>query len=531
MRWFVAGLLFLALDPHFSAIVHAQNIGAQYATQTEAQVHLAARGNGEEPEPFSASDRRKAKDVASSLGLIVLIFLLFYTTLIVWRQVPQKVFDSVRKRHNSLAKITFSLLKDAIPYITMIGLKSITERLGSMTSNEAFIVWVIGGTAFLRICYDYYTNPNSMMRVNPRQTVVKTALLVTIDVCLISTLYNLMERAHHDANGDSTRWGIRVILSCVTILIRTIAYGFILENFWLKVDDSQRSQSVTTMYLVMIVVAAFSIGIYLSAGRFLATPRFQRNDAVSLSVLRAMDSSINLVDGVATIVFVILTYGLANEICMAVETPYEYRITIRPRIGVLPQRTVAPLLDSLDVIIEARKVHLRKAQRDTRQRIGAFYIEYPERLTRKLCPSWSIDTPAPCQIEYNHFPVSEADVSRTREMKDLKTYFLEIIRVHHAASREDFTNHSDHADDAEWIPEDTRWVADEQTFRDLLQNKVMVSAKALMMRTKLSFGDQNYLLPRFMRPKATSCRDRAIGYSVMACLMVIVKISAAFSWW
>lgn len=524
MHWLVVGLVFLALDPHFSAVSDASRVAAS-ADDPRKDEH---------GEIYSEDKIHKGQEVTSTLATILLIVLFLYSAFFIPSHLSHELVMSIGSKHKTLSSLIMVLLENAIPYLTMISLKSIMERLGAMTSESGYMSWVITSSAFIRLCFDYYTNKSSLLRTEFRATMVKFTLVFIIDLGLSTSIYNLIERSLHTSRGY-VRWDMRLLITVLVVIIKIIGYTHWLEIYWVFVSDSERESNSSSLYVVMFVFALISISIYLGGGQYIATPRLKPNISVSLLVLRAMDSAMNIVDGVATVLFMMLTYTMTLEICMASDTPMEYRFTIQHRNSSEALKSVAPLMDSAQLVVEARKLSVRKAQKDTRLKTksGNFYIDYPEQVVDKLCPNRPTDMTAPCHIQYKLVPTNPREASRAVEMRKLIAYFLEILRIHLASASDDIRKHTDRSDESEWITEDTRWVNDAREFTALFPEslKGSISADALSYRTDSSFGDSSFLLPMFMRPKAVSCRDRSIGYSVLAALVVVTKVSAAYSWW
>jgi len=333
--------------------------------------------------------------------------------------------------------------------------------------------------------------------------------------------------------------------------VKFVCYQYVLQRYWVDRADVQKLSSKAQEilrehwqswipYAVMAVLAITASALFATFGHAISMPKLIPNVSAMSSVLGAIDTSMSLLDGAGLITFLILSYILSNEMCRASSPPMEYRFTVYQQPPTQKLGSTAPLLDNLQLILEARKVSL-KSSSETRpvSEDKKFFIDYPPEVVAALCPDRQ--PRGLCYVRgKNAVDVSKLG-EREHQLRQMLAYILELVRLHHADRRNSAASAVilSNTDD-EWFTEDTPWVNNDTEFSDLKQStesKTMLgetplfSAEALKYRATKSFGDQKYLLPKILRPKVAICRDKAVGYTVLAMLMAVIKLSAAFSWW
>jgi len=458
-------------------------------------------------------------------------------------------------------------LKQDLPlYIFLLAfmtcLKSIVEHTGVMSSETAYIVFIQIATATIWYFMEYTRadpegdnppeipeTPNAY-RTNVRKTTVKFLLLLVLDTAISTSLYNMMERSMYMENG-SLHWMERIILTIVTGLVKFVCYQYVLKRYWVDRTDVQTlsASAPETIrehwkswipYAVMVILVITALALFVTFGHAIAMPKLIPNVSATSSVLGAIDTSMSLLDGAGLITFLIMSFILSNEMCRASSPPMEYRFTVYQQPPTEKLGSTAPLLDNLQLILEARKVSL-KSSSETRlvSEDKKFFVDYPPEVVAALCPDRH--PRGLCYVRGKNV----VDVSKLgeqeKQLRSMLAYFLELVRLHHADKRNSAATPVILSDtDDEWFTEDTPWVNNDNDFKDLKKSAAskkfgeetpLFSAAALACRLDKSFGDQKYLLPKILRPKVAVCRDKAVGYTVLSMLMAVIKLSAAYSWW
>jgi len=286
-------------------------------------------------------------------------------------------------------------------------------------------------------------------------------------------------------------------------------------------------------WAVVLLMGITSLVLFVLYGHQLALPQKAPSKTSSLTLLSVLDGIINCIDGVTTVIFLLTTFLISKEMCMGTLPPMEYRFTLKHQPTADKMGSAKPLLDPASVIVEARRTSLRGG--NSPRRLG-YYTEYSQEVIQKLCPDRPHDVKVPCVVRVPH---------NEEQSKRFADYFMEIVRLNMASLRSKSLGETLSADEYEWISEDTPWVNENKYDALMSAAPLRRSRDALSVRTPASalsllgteipfgdkFGDSGYLLPAFMRTKRHTCFDHSLGYTILALLLVMMKLTAAFTWW